>query len=74
MLQRMHAVPSSMHACACVIVVYGGICIMRVIVYDETKDAMQDARWCYDHVAADRQRSSRWLDTYVRRSMRQGDC
>ena len=20
---------------------------MRVIVYDETKDAMQDARWCY---------------------------
>ena len=42
----------------CVSVVYGGICIMRVIVYDETKDAMQDARWCYvptDRVAADRQ-------------------
>ena len=32
----------------------GALCI----VYDETKDAMQDARWCYvptDHVAADRQ-------------------
>ena len=31
---------------------------MRVIVYDETKDAMQDARWCYvptDRVVADRQ-------------------
>ena len=31
---------------------------MRVIVYDETKDAMQNARWCYvptDHVVADRQ-------------------
>ena len=31
---------------------------MRVILYDETKYAMQDARWCYvptDHVAADRQ-------------------
>ena len=44
--------------CMCVSVVCGGICIMRVIVYDETKDAMLDARWCSvptDHVAADRQ-------------------
>ena len=46
------------NACICVSVVYGGICFMRVIVYDETKDAMQDARWCYvptDRVEADRQ-------------------
>ena len=60
----MHAVPS-INACMCVSVVYGGICIMRVIVYDETKDAMQDARWCYvptDRVAAAQIDSSRWLD------------
>ena len=46
------------NACMCVSVECGGIWIMQVILYDETKDAMQDARWCYvptDHVAADRQ-------------------
>ena len=42
---------------------------MRVIVYDETRDAMQDARWCYvptDHAANIQQQMHGWIG--------QGDC
>ena len=56
-------------ACMCVSALYGLPCIMRVNVYVGTRDAMQDARWCYvptDHVAADRQQQMARLDRSIK--------